>query len=91
MKEDQRKKRELVKQREIKVDEMGKLQQDDTKGKERLQTEIESLEEEIACLAQPRRVILPTGSDRNPTRSDRNFINRRNPIEFRVAVQHPDS
>ncbi len=29
-------------------------------------------------------------SNRNPTRLDENFINRRNPIEFLVAIRHPD-
>jgi hypothetical protein len=29
-------------------------------------------------------------SNRNPTKLDENFINRRNPIGFRVAIRHSD-
>ncbi len=29
-------------------------------------------------------------SNRNPTKLDENFINRRNPIGFLVAIRHPD-
>ncbi len=29
-------------------------------------------------------------SNRNLTKLDENFINRRNPIGFRVAIRHPD-
>jgi hypothetical protein len=41
------------------------------------------------------RTIIPTtgsvsDSNRNPTRLDENFINRRNPIGFLVAIRHPD-
>jgi hypothetical protein len=43
MKEDKRKQCELVKNREIKLDEMKKLQEDDTTEKERFQGEIKTL------------------------------------------------
>ena len=45
-------------------------------------------------LDTPRRMIPTIGSDRIPIGSDHGsigiFINRRNPIGFRVAIRHPD-
>jgi len=51
MKEDKRQQRDLVKKREIKLDEMEKLQEDDTTKKERFQNGLKILDDEIACLA----------------------------------------